>query len=603
MQETDLLRPLNVASWTVDCSRAHAGAIYVSPRRQLGAHPERITDRLDEWAARTPSRTFLAERNAAGEWSPVSYAEFRERSQRVARALLDRGLSADRFVAIVSGNSIDHALLACGAMYAGIPYAPISPAYSLVSCDLARLRHIFRLLPVGLVYAEDGREFERAIRDVVPETARLVVSRNPPSGRATELFDDFAAAGSLADSRRAKPDSIAKILFTSGSTGIPKGVITTHRMLASNQEMLRTVFPFFAEQPPLICDWLPWHHTFGGSHNFGLVLYNGGTIYIDRGRPMPGAFDVSLRNLAEIAPTVYFNVPKGYELLVEHMAANPAFREHFFSRLQMAFYAAAGLPQHVWDAFDRLAVETLGARVPMLTGLGATETAPFALCADKANRRSGVVGLPVPGVELKLAPVNGKLEARVRGPNVTPGFWAEEALTQAAFDEEGYYRMGDSLRFIDPADPQQGFLFDGRIAEDFKLSTGTWVSVGPLRAQLILEGAPWIKDVVIAGHDRDEITALIFREQGTRDTFESLLRDFARHSTGSSNRIARAIVLSEAPSLDDGEITDKGSINQAAVLRRRAALVDRLYSPPYADEVIVLEHQSYEHQSYEHHRK
>jgi feruloyl-CoA synthase len=285
---------------------------------------------------------------------------------------------------------------------------------------------------------------------------------------------------------------------------------------------------------------------------------------------------------------VYFNVPKGYELLVEHMAANPAFRGHFFSRLQMAFFAAAGLPQHVWDEFDRLAIEALGARIPMLTGLGATETAPFALCADKANRRSGVVGLPVPGVELKLTPVNGKLEARVRGPNVTPGFWREGELTRAAFDEEGYYRMGDALRFIDPADPNRGFLFDGRLAEDFKLSTGTWVSVGPLRAKFILHAAPWVKDVVIAGHDRDDVTALIFPDGGSRNVLEALLCDFARQSTGSSNRIARAIILTEAPSLDAGEVTDKGSINQAAVLRRRAALVERLYSTPYAPEVIVV---------------
>jgi len=548
----------------------------------------RLTDRLAEWAVRTPETTFLAEREANGRWQRISYAEFRSRARRVARALLDRHLTIERPVAILSGNSIAHALVAVGAMYAGIPHAPISPAYALVSSDLKRLRHIFDLLTPGLVFAFNGAQFERAIREVVPADTTLVVCENPPPGRAAELFDNFVAIEPLRDADSAGADNVAKILFTSGSTGVPKGVITTHRMLCSNQEMLRTVFPFFAEQPPVVCDWLPWHHTFGGSHNFGLVLYNGGTMYIDHGRPMPGAFDETLRNLGEVAPTVYFNVPKGYELLVEHMAANSAFREHFFSRLQMAFFAAAGLPQHVWDEFDRLALETAGARIPMLTGLGATETAPFALCADKANRRSGVVGLPVPGVELKLAPVNGKLEARVRGPNVTPGFWREGERTRAAFDEEGFYRMGDALRFLDPADPNRGFLFDGRLAEDFKLSTGTWVSVGPLRAKFILHAAPWVKDVVIAGHDRDDVTALIFPDGGGRDRLEALLRDFARQSTGSSNRIARAIILSEAPSLDAGEVTDKGSINQAAVLRRRAALVERLYSTPYAPEVIVV---------------
>jgi feruloyl-CoA synthase len=366
-------------------------------------------------------------------------------------------------------------------------------------------------------------------------------------------------------------------------------------MLCSNQEMLRTVFRFFAEEPPVICDWLPWHHTFGGSHNMGLVLYNGGSLYLDAGKPMTGLFEESLRNLREIAPTVYFNVPKGYELLAGHLAADDAFREHFFSRLRMAFFAAAGLPQHIWDAFDELAIRTVGGRVPMLTGLGSTETAPFAICASRFNRRSGVVGIPVPGVDLKLAPVNGKLEARVRGPNVTPGFWGEPQLTSAAFDEEGYYQMGDALAFIDPARPEAGFLFDGRIAEDFKLSTGTWVSVGPLRARFILHAAPWVKDVVIAGHDRDEVTALIFPDlerlagADPRGIFENLLREFARGSTGSSHRIVRAVVLAEAPSLDAGEVTDKGSVNQAAVLKRRAALVEQLYENPVPPAVIVAE--------------
>ena len=592
MQDTDRLRPLNVASWTVATERRPGGAIHVRPSLTLGPYPARLTDSLDQWADREPSRTLLAERDLSGGWRRVTFADFRQQSRRIARALQDRGLTSERPLAILSGNSIEHALLAVAAMYAGVPCAPVSPAYSLISSDLGRLRHVFDLLTPGLVFAADGFEFARAIENVVPPGTPLIVSRNPPLGRPAGFFHTLLEAPPLDGEPSAGPDSVAKILFTSGSTGIPKGVITTHRMLCSNQEMLRTVFPFWADEPPVICDWLPWHHTFGGSHNFGLVLYNGGTLYLDRGRPMPGAFDESLRNLGEIASTVYFNVPKGYELLVDHMSANPAFREHFFSRLRMAFFAAAGLPQHIWDAFDRLAIETLGARIPMLTGLGATETAPFAMCADKANHRSGVVGLPVPGMDLKLAPVNGKLEARVRGPNVTPGFWREEALTRAAFDEEGFYCMGDALRFIDPADPNRGFLFDGRIAEDFKLSTGTWVSVGPLRARFILHGAPWVKDVVIAGHDRDEVTALIVPDHvpghPARAVFECLLRDFARESTGSSNRIERAIVLTDPPSLDAGEITDKGSINQAAVLCRRAHLVERLYSTPYAEEVIVL---------------
>jgi feruloyl-CoA synthase len=593
---------LDIASWTVSVDGTTDGRWYVRPRMELGSYAKTLTERLDYWAARAPDRVFLAGRNAQGGWRTVSYAEFRERARSVAQWLLDRRLAPERPIAILSGNDIEHALLAAAAMYCGIPYAPISPAYSLASSDLNRLRHVFQRLSPSLVFTADGAAFSHAIETVIPPDTELVVCRNPPPIRTVVLFAELVAtpATTAVDDMQAStgPDTVAKILFTSGSTGTPKGVITTQRMLTSNQQMIRTVFRFLVDEPPVICDWLPWHHTFGGSHNVGIVLYNGGTLYIDRGKPMPGAFDESLRNLREIAPTVYFNVPKGYELLVGHLAADDGLREHFFSRLRMAFFAAAGLPQHVWDAYDRLAIQTTGARVPMLTGLGATETAPFALCAGQTNTRAGVIGLPAPGVELKLAPVNHKLEARVRGPNVTPGFWGEPELTCAAFDEEGYYRMGDAVAFLDPQDPAAGFLFDGRIAEDFKLSTGTWVSAGPLRTKFLMHGAPWVKDVVIAGHDRDEVTALIFPDPDEfarleasgriRAVFEKLLRDFAELSTGSSSRIARAMVLREAPSMDGGEITDKGSLNQAAVLKRRAALVEQLYAQPIPDGVLCL---------------
>ena len=592
-------RSLDIATWSVSVDSTD-GCYYVRPETELGSYPATLTERIDHWAKHAPERVFLAERDGANGWRTITYAEFRERARSVAQWMLDHKQPPGRPIAILSGNDIQHALMAAAAMYCGIPYAPVSPAYSLVSSDLKRLRHIFRLLAPSLVFASDGAAFVTAISAVIPKETALVVGRNVPLGRAAMSFAELAATPATAavdDAQAATgPDTIAKILFTSGSTGVPKGVITTQRMLASNQQMLREVFRFFADEPPVICDWLPWHHTFGGSHNVGLVLYNGGTLYIDRGKPMPGAFDESLRNLRAIAPTLYFNVPKGYELLVGHLAVDGAFREHFFSRLRMAFYAAAGLPQAVWDEFDRLAIDATGARVPMLTGLGATETAPFALCASQSNRRAGMVGLPVPGVELKLAPVNHKLEARVRGPNVTPGFWSEPALTRAAFDEEGYYRMGDALAFLDCDHPGAGFLFDGRIAEDFKLSTGTWVSVGPLRAKFLMHAAPLVKDVVIAGHDRDEVTAMIFPDPGelarletsgeTRAAFERLLAEFARRSTGSSNRIARAIVLREPPSMDGGEITDKGSLNQAAVLKRRAALVEQLYASPIPEGVI-----------------
>ncbi len=583
-------RPSDIASWYVSVSRRADGSVIIEPLVTLGDYPARLTDALDEWAQRAPERTFLAQRRGS-LWRRISYAEFRKCARAVARSLLYLGVAPDRPVAILSGNDIEHAILGVGAMYAGIPYAPISPAYSLVSSDLGRLRHIFDRLMPGLVFAADGSMFARALETVVPPDTALAVTENPAPGRRSFRFADFARYSEGVEDglpSTSGPDTVAKILFTSGSTGIPKGVITTHRMLASNQQMLRQAFPLFAEEPLVVCDWLPWSHTFGGSHNFGLVLYNGGTMYIDEGRPVAGAWETTVQNLRDVAPTLFFNVPKAYEMLVEALRSDPALRTRFFSRLRMMFYAAAGLSQYVWDELQRLAVETCGGHIPMLTGLGATETAPFATCTTASNTRAGVVGLPAPGVRLKLAPVEDKLEARVQGPNVTPGYWREPELTRAAFDDEGYYRLGDALRFVDDEDPARGLLFDGRIAEDFKLATGTWVSVGPLRTRFLLYCAPYVRDVVIAGHDRDEVTALIFADGGNADRalFQRLLRTFAEQSSGSSTRIERAILLDEAPSLDAGELTEKGTVNQKVALRRRAAVVERLYSRPFAAEVI-----------------
>jgi feruloyl-CoA synthase len=585
-------RPLHIASWGVDLEHRADGAILIEPRLELGPYPPRLTDCLDHWAQRAPDRIFLADRTAAGEWRTITYAEMQHRARAVARWLLNAGLSAERPVAILSGNDLGHAVLALGAMYAGIPYSPISPGYSLLSSDFNRLRRVFELLNPGFVFVNDGAQYARAIAAVVPDGTLLAVRANPPHGRT--VLDFSQVTGITSDTAEPLPDidsqAVAKVLFTSGSTGVPKGVITTHAMLTSNQEMLRTVFPFFAEEPPVICDWLPWNHTFGGSHNFGIALYNGGTMYLDYGRPTESGFETTVANLREIAPTVYFNVPRGFELLAARLRCDDALRERFFSRLRMMFYAAAALTQDVWDELERLSIEATGARIPMLTGLGATETAPFALCARAENRCAGLVGLPVPGVRLKLAPVGEKLEARVKGPNVTPGYWREPHLTQQAFDEDGYYRFGDAVRFANPADPTQGLLFDGRLSEDFKLSTGVWVSVGPLRLDFLLHCAPYVKDVVIAGHGRAEIAALIFPEpeagQNAHATFEHMLNTFAARNPGYSTRICRAIVLDDPPSLDGGELTDKGTVNQAATLLRRAAAVERLYTEPFAEDVI-----------------
>jgi len=601
-------RHVNIASWDVDVREAPDGSFYLRPLEDLPAYPARLTDRLDEWVARDPSRVFLAQRDHRGEWRILSYREFRDSARAVAQALLECGLSAERPIAILSGNDIEHALLAMGAMYAGIPYAPISPAYSLLSKDFGKLRHVFGLLTPGLVFANDGTAFQRAIEAVVPRDARLLVTRNPVAGRSAALFSEFAcksATTALEDVHgRVNADTVAKILFTSGSAGIPKGVINTHRMLCSNQEMLRRVFRVFAEEPPQVCDWLPWNHTFGGNHNFGLALYNGGSFYIDDGKPVPGLFAQTVRNLREISPTVYFNVPKGYEMLVRALREDSGLRESFFRRLKMNFYAAASLPQHIWDELDAISVETCGERIRMLTGLGMTETAPFAISASTGTAKAGFIGLPVPGVESKLAPVGGKLEVRYRGANVTPGFWRQPELTRDAFDEEGFFRSGDAVRFHDSSSPRAGLIFDGRLAEDFKLSSGTWVSVGPLRARFIAHFARYVKDVVIAGHNRDDVTALIFPDwdacahlagqstmatvgENMRSIFTALLASFAESAAGSSNRIERAVILEEAASLDAGEITDKGSINQRVVLARRARIVEDLYASPAPANVIA----------------
>jgi feruloyl-CoA synthase len=586
-------REVRLGPQDVTIERRSDGAILLRSPQPLGPYPAKLTERLEHWAKVAPDRTLFAQRDGAG-WRKVSYAHALREARRIGEALLQRNLSAERPVAILSGNGIEHALLALGALYAGIPHAPISPAYSLVSSDLERLRSIFELITPGLVFACDGTQFARAIESVMPNNVELVVTHNPPR-RATTLFRDLGADSSGAiDAAHAKvgPDTIAKFLFTSGSTGIPKCVINTQRMWCANQQMLVQALAYFADEPPVILDWAPWHHTAGGNHDVGLVIYNGGTFYIDDGKPLPGAIEHTVRNLREIAPTWYFTVPKGYEALLPHLRNDEALRRNFFSRLKLFWFAGAGIAQHVFDEIQQLAVETCGERILFLTGFGSTETAPFALARTWHSDNATNMGLPAAGMELKLVPADGKLEARVRGPNITPGYWRQPEFTKAGFDEEGFYKLGDAFKFADANDPNQGLLFDGRIAEDFKLSTGTWVSVGPLRANFIDHFAPLVRDVVLAGADRSELTALVFPAAGAenqRQQFRLRLQSFARQSTGSSNRICRIIVLDQPPSMDVGEMTDKGSINQRAVLKNRAALVDELYAKPLSSRIISVE--------------
>jgi feruloyl-CoA synthase len=610
------LRPVRLGKFDAVLEREPSGVMHIRTAQVLPPYHATLGEPLEHWAKAAPDRVFLAGRGAGGEWSKLTYGEVLETTKRIGAALLRRGLSAERPIAILSGNDIEHGLLALAAMYVGIPYSPISAAYSLLSTDFGKLREILKLLTPGLVFASDGGPFVRAVCQTVPDDIELVVTRNPLGDRPTTLFADLIGAeddvGVATARAKVTPDSIAKVLFTSGSTGNPKGVINTHRMLCSNQAMIGAGFAFVADEPPVVVDWLPWSHTFGSNHNFNLVLVNGGSLYIDDGNPTPPGAPKTARNLREIAPTIYFNVPKGYEALIPHFRADEVLRRNFFSRLKVLFYAGAGLNQATWDELTELAIETTGERIIFLSSLGSTETSPLALACTIDFDRAGNIGLPAPGVELKLVPNEGKLEARLRGPHITPGYWRAPQLTREAFDEDGFYKLGDALKFADPDNPSRGFLFDGRIAEDYKLSTGTWVSVGPLRARFIDHFAPYVRDVVFAGPDRDDIVALVFPDFAAcqklapehaanaapaavfddvrvRMKFKSLLQSLAAASPGSSTRIMRAILMAEPPSMDKGEITDKGSINQRAVLRNRAALVDELYATPLSSRIIAVE--------------
>jgi feruloyl-CoA synthase len=588
------------------------GSILVLPDETLRPYPRVLTDRLDYWATRFPNRICIAKRDSEGKWRQLTYAQVSDSVRRIGQALLNRQLSTDRPIAILSENDLEHFLLTLAGLHVGIPVAPISSSYSLLSKDFNRVRHALNLVTPGLVFASDGARYRGAIEAAVTDDIELVVTSSPPPGRKTTMFPELLAAApgtevEVAHSR-IQPEHVAKILFTSGSTAAPRGVINTHRMLCSNLQMIAQVFGFLEDEPPVLVDWLPWHHTFGGNHNLGIALYNGGTFYIDDGKPGPGLIDETVRNLREISTTVLFNVPKGYEALLPYLQADRRLRETFFRRLRLFFYAAAGMSQPIWDAYRKLAVEACGERIVMVTGLGATETGPMALQTTWETDRAGVIGIPVPGVEMKLVHKDRKLAAWVRGPNITPGYWRQPEMTKQAFDAGGFYNFGDAVRFVDPADVNKGFIFDGRFSEDFKLASGTWVSVGPLRQKILGHFTPFVRDVVITGHDRDDVGMLIFpdwsacqplcpamKPESTAEIlghnsvlarFQSLLESFVKKSTGSSNRIVRAMLVEEPPSLDAGEVTDKGSLNQRAVIERRAELIEQLYSTTPSPQVL-----------------
>ncbi|MDD5442321.1 MAG: feruloyl-CoA synthase [Pseudomonas fluorescens] len=579
------------------------GVLHMRSLEPLAELPARLLDRLVHWARVRPEQTFIAARQAGGDWRRVSYREMLDGVRAIAQGLLSYGLSADKPLALLSGNDIEHLQVALGAMYAGIPYCPVSPAYSLLSQDFAKLRHVCDLLQPGLVFVSDAPAYQRAIDAVLPPETPLISVRGQVPGRTQISFASLlhASAGTEADAafNATGPDSIAKFLFTSGSTKLPKAVITTQRMLCANQQMLLQTFPVFGEEPPVLVDWLPWNHTFGGSHNVGIVLYNGGTFYLDDGKPTAQGFAQTLRNLKEISPTAYLTVPKGWEELVNALEQDAALRERFFARMKLFFFAAAGLSQSVWDRLDRVAEQHCGERIRMMAGLGMTEAAPSCTFTTGPLSMAGYIGLPAPGCEVRLVPVDGKFEGRFRGPHIMPGYWRAPEQTAEVFDEQGYYCSGDAIKLADPHQPHWGLMFDGRIAEDFKLSSGVFVSVGPLRNRAVLEGSPYVQDLVIAAPDRECLGALVFprayecrRLSGlnaeasdaevlnsapVRQWFGDWLQRLNREATGNASRLEWIAVLDEPASIDRGEITDKGSINQRAVLQWRAAKVEALY--------------------------
>ena len=600
-------RPLQFGVTRVTLRDGAPGTHYLKADQELQPFAQRMTDRLQHWAQAKPDHSFMARRvkqadGTTGDWKHISYAQAWATARSIAQGLINRGLSAERPVVILSENSLEHALLGLGCMLAGVPFVPTSPPYSLISVDYDKLKHVLRTVTPGMVFASDAR-YAKAIAATVDADMEVVLVEGTVQGREVTSFANLCATAATpavdAAIAATGPDTIVKFLFTSGSTKLPKAVINTQRLWCANQQQMAQSMPVLAEKELVLVDWLPWNHTFGGNHNVGMVIYHGGTLYIDDGKPTPALINETLRNLREIAPTVYFNVPTGFEAIANAMQTDDLLRKTLLSRVQMFFYAGAALAQPIWDSLFASQEREVGERIVMGTGLGMTESGPFGIFVTNPYVHAGDLGVPTPGLELKLVDMQGKTEVRYRGPNITPGYWRNLEETAGAFDEEGFFKTGDAVKWIDETDVHLGLKFDGRIAEDFKLATGTFVSVGPLRGKIIAAGAPYIQDAVLTGINMKEVGAMVFPTPAVRALsglaadapmsdvlasapvlakFQDIVNELAQSGTGSANRIARLCLLSEPPTIDKGEITDKGSINQRSVLTHRADTVTALHA-------------------------
>lgn len=599
MQEAPL-RDVQLWNSTVLSSTQPDGSILVWQEEPLGEYPERLSDRIKHWAETTPDQIWMAERGKEDIWEKVNYSQLFDRIRAVGQFLLELGLSTDRPLLILSGNSIAHGIMALGAQYAGIPSAAIAPAYSLIAGDFKKLKVIGDQITPGAVFVDKSKKFLPAIKSVFSDLPLLAVEGEGVSHTFDGIISTLAGDKVDAANGATGPETIAKFLFTSGTTGSPKAVIQTQRMMCSNMEIVADCFQYFRDEPPILLDWAPWNHVASGTKVFNMAIYNGGTFYIDGGKPTTALIGETIRNIRDVSPNWYFNVPTGYEMLVEAMKEDKALAKSFFKNVKLLMYAGAAMAAHTWSDLDALAIEASGERIMLSTGLGSTETSPFALFCTDPQDVPGNVGIPAKGLVLKLVPNQGKYEARIKGPSITPGYWRNEKLTKEAYDEDGFYCLGDALRFADIEDASKGFFFDGRVAENFKLATGTWVSVGALRAKLTdaLEGLA--KDVVIAGDGKNELTALLipgrpaaerlveggdhltdielFEHSILVDRVATLLSSYNKTAGGSSRRVVRVLFITDPLKLDAGEVTDKGSVNQRAVLANRIGEAEALYS-------------------------